>query len=157
MDVGNIIQDFVLKDQNNQEFRLYDVKDKMVLLSFHPLAWTGVCTKQMQSLEDYREEFEGLNVLPIGVSVDTIPSKKAWADSIGVSNTRLISDFWPHGELAKTLDLFNEEKGVSKRANILISKNKEILFMKIYETSTIPNLDEITDFIRKERNKGREI
>lgn len=157
MKVGDKIPNFKLNDQNNEEFNLYDIKDKMILLSFHPLAWTGVCTKQMQSLEDYREEFSSLDVIPIGVSVDSSPSKKAWAEAIGISETRLISDFWPHGELSKSLGLFIPEKGVSKRANILVSKDKEILFMKLYEMSTVPNLDEITDFIQKERKKRREI
>ncbi len=157
MKVGDKIPNFTLKDQNNKEFNLYDIKDKMVLLSFHPLAWTGVCTKQMQSLEDYKDEFRGLNVIPIGISVDTSPSKRAWAESIGISETRLISDFWPHGELSKSLDLFIPDKGVSKRANVLVAKNKEILFMKIYEMSIVPNLDEITEFIRVEKKKGREL
>ncbi|MCE7741919.1 MAG: redoxin domain-containing protein [Candidatus Heimdallarchaeota archaeon] len=157
MNVGDTIPDFTLKDQNNEEFRLYDIEDKMVLLSFHPLAWTGVCTKQMQSLEDYKDELEGLDVIPIGVSVDSTPSKRAWTESIGVKEVQLLSDFWPHGDLSKSLDLFLEDKGVSKRANILVGKNKEIVFMKIYEMSTIPNLDEITDFIRKEKPKKREV
>ena len=157
MKVGDKIPNFILKDQNNEEFNLYDIKDKMVLLSFHPLAWTGVCTKQMQSLDDYKDEFGSLDVLAVGVSVDTVPSKKAWAESIGVSETRLISDFWPHGEVSKTLDLFIPEKGVSKRATILVAKDKEVLFMKVYEMSTVPNFDEVTEFIRKEREKGREL
>ncbi len=157
MKVGDKIPNFTLKDHNNEEFNLYDIKDKMVLLSFHPLAWTGVCTRQMQSLEDYKDEFSSLGVIAVGVSVDTVPSKKAWAKSIGVSETRLISDFWPHGEVSKTLDLFLPEKGVSKRANVLVAKDKEVLFMKVYEISTIPNFDEVTEFIRKEREKGREL
>ena len=157
MKVGDIIPDFVLKDQKNEEFNLYDIQDKMVLLSFHPLAWTGVCTKQMQSLEDYKDELDSLGVLAVGISVDSSPSKKAWAESIGVHNTKLISDFWPHGEVSKSLDLFLPEKGVSKRANVLVAKNKEILFMKIYDMSSIPNLDEITEFIKRERSKGREL
>ncbi len=157
MNVGDTIPDFTLKDQNNEEFRLYDIEDKMVLLSFHPLAWTSVCAKQMQSLEDYKDELESLDTIPIGVSVDTSPSKKAWTEVIGVNNVRLLSDFWPHGDLSKNLGIFLEDKGVSKRANILIGKNKEILFMKIYEMSTLPNLDEVTDFIRNERIKKREL
>ncbi|MHA1200684.1 MAG: redoxin domain-containing protein [Candidatus Heimdallarchaeaceae archaeon] len=157
MKVGDTVPNFTLKDQNNEEFNLYDVKDKMVLLSFHPLAWTGVCTKQMQSLEDYKDEFDDLDVIPIGVSVDSSPSKKSWAEEIGITDTRLLSDFWPHGQLSQTLDLFMEDKGVSKRANILVAENKEILFMKIYEMATVPNLDEITDFIRKEKKKRREL
>ena len=152
-----MVPNFELIDHNGEIFNLNDVKDKMVLLSFHPLAWTGVCAKQMQSLEENYDTFNDLNVLPVGISVDSDPTKKAWAKELGIEKTRLLSDFWPHGELAKNLGIFIDDKGVAKRANILVAKNKEILFMKIYEMSTLPKLDEITDFIRKERKKGREI
>ncbi|MHA1218185.1 MAG: redoxin domain-containing protein [Candidatus Heimdallarchaeaceae archaeon] len=157
MQLGDIVPDFTLKDQNNEYFNLYDIEDKLVLLSFHPLAWTGVCAKQMQSLESAKSEFDDLGVTAVGVSVDTIPSKKAWAENLGIKDTPLLADFWPHGALAKSLGLFNEDKGVSNRVNILVGKNKEIVFMKIYEMSTVPNFDEITSFIKKERKKGREL
>ena len=45
---GEIAPDFVLKDQNGKDFRLSELRGKRVLLSFHPLAWTEVCAKQMQ-------------------------------------------------------------------------------------------------------------
>ena len=157
MKIGEIVPNFELIDHNGDKFNLYDVKNKMVLLSFHPLAWTGVCAKQMQSLEEKYDTLNDLNVLPVGISVDSDPTKKAWAKVLGIEKTRLLSDFWPHGELAKNLGIFIDDKGVAKRANILVAKNKEILFMKIYEMSTLPKLDEITDFIKKERKKGREI
>jgi peroxiredoxin len=48
---GRKVKDFKLKDQNGQDFRLADYQGKRVLLSFHPLAWTPVCARQMQSLE----------------------------------------------------------------------------------------------------------
>jgi peroxiredoxin len=50
LNVGDEAPDFTLKDQNDQEFTLSELKGKKVLLSFHPLAWTGVCAKQMKSL-----------------------------------------------------------------------------------------------------------
>jgi len=36
------------------------------------------------------------------MSVDTVPSKKAWAKELGIKNTGLLSDFWPHGEVASS-------------------------------------------------------
>ena len=50
--IGDRISDFILKDQHNKELKLSELKGKKVLLSFHPLAWTKVCAKQMQSLEE---------------------------------------------------------------------------------------------------------
>ena len=80
-------KDFALKDQNGKEFKLSQFKGKRVLLSFHPLAWTDVCAKQMKSLEENRETLDSLNTLALGISVDTMPSKLAWAESLGIKNT----------------------------------------------------------------------
>lgn len=68
---------FMMFDQNKNEINSEHLKGKKVLLSFHPLAWTGVCAKQMQSLEQNYEHFQKLNVVPLGVSVNSVPSKKA--------------------------------------------------------------------------------
>ncbi len=47
---GDLAPDFALKNQDNREVRLSNLQGKKVLLSFHPLAWTPVCTDQMGPL-----------------------------------------------------------------------------------------------------------
>ncbi len=117
---GEKAPDFSLFDQNEKEFKLSDFKGKRVLLSFHPLAWTGICAEQMKSLEKNWKEFEELNTVAVGINVDSIPSKKAWADSLDIKNTRFLSDFWPHGKIADLYHIFREKEGFSERANIII-------------------------------------
>lgn len=148
--IGKIAPDFTLKDQNDRDFRLSEFKGKKVLLSFHPLAWTSVCAKQMQSLEEYKDQFEKLNTIAVGVSVDSVPCKKAWAESLGIKGTRLLADFWPHGEVAKKYGIFIEENGFSGRANIIIDENSKIIFFKVYEIKTLPDINEIIDFLKNE-------
>jgi peroxiredoxin len=146
--VGESAKNFLIKDQNKEEVKLSSFAGKKVLLSFHPLAWTGICAKQMQSLEAKKEIFDSLNTVALGISVDTVPSKKAWADVLVIRNTQLLSDFWPHGKVAKSYGVFNEESGISKRANIIIDENQKIAFVKVYETKTLPEINEIIDFIK---------
>jgi peroxiredoxin len=146
---GEKAQNFELLDQNEKKFKLSNFKGKRVLLSFHPLAWTSVCAKQMKSLEKNYKEFEKLNTIVIGVNVDPIPSKKAWADSLGIKNTRLLSDFWPHGKVSCMYNLFREKDGFSERANIIINENQIIEFIRIYKLSELPDINEILTFIKK--------
>ena len=146
---GDKAPDFSLKNQDSKEFKLSDLKGKNVLLSFHPLAWTGVCAKQMKSLESNFEEFKKLNTIAVGINVDSIPSKKAWADSLELKNTRILSDFWPHGKVAKLYGLFRDGEGFSERANILINENQEIEFIRIYELGELPDINEILTFLRE--------
>lgn len=148
LELGETVKNFVLKDQDSEEFNLYAVKGKKILLSFHPLAWTNICAQQMRSLEDHYEQFSELNVLPVGISVDTIPSKKAWAEELGINKTRLLSDFWPHGELAKSLGIFLENKGVSMRVNIVLDKSYNVIYKKIYEISEVPDFESLVEHIQ---------
>jgi len=146
--VGEQAKDFTLNDQNEKEFKLSDHKGKKVLLSFHPLAWTDVCSKQMKSLEDNKAAFDSLNTIAVGLSVDSIPSKKAWAESLGIKNTSLLADFWPHGEVAKLYRIFREKNGISERANIVVDENGKIVFFKTYPISQLPDINEIIDFLK---------
>jgi peroxiredoxin len=139
---GKKVRDFSLKDQNGRIFHLADLKGKKVLLSFHPLAWTPVCSRQMKSLEKNKKIFDKLNTIAAGISVDSVPSKNAWAKSLKINKTILLADFWPHGGIAKMLGMFREE-GFSQRANIILNEKGVIAFKKIYPIGQLPDIEEI--------------
>jgi peroxiredoxin len=147
--VGDNARNFALEDQNGREFKLSKLKGKKVLLSFHPLAWTSVCAEQMKSLEKNKSAFDSLNTVAVGMSVDTVPSKKAWAQSLDIKNTRLLSDFWPHGKVAKAYGVFRPEAGTSKRVNVIIDETEKITFFKIYKLGQLPDIREIMSILRK--------
>ncbi|MGB9927094.1 MAG: peroxiredoxin [Methanosarcina sp.] len=146
--IGDKIQDFKLKDQKQKEVNLYDFSGKKVILSFHPLAWTNVCAQQMKALEENYEMINQLNTIAFGISVDPAPSKKAWARELGITNTRLLSDFWPHGEIAKAYGIFREKEGVSERANIIIDEEQRVIFFKKYPAHELPDIEEIKQIIQ---------
>jgi peroxiredoxin len=148
--VGEKLQDFVLKDQDNKDFSSKEMRGKRLLLSFHPLAWTSVCANQMKALEENMETFSQLNTIPLGLSVDQQFSKSAWAKDLGIKHLRLLADFWPHGGLAKSLDLFREKQGFSERANVIIDEEGKIIFVKVYDIPELPNINEIIDFLENE-------
>ena len=85
----------------------------------------------MKSLEKNKKQFDKLCTIAVGVSVDTVPSKKAWAQSLGIKNTRLLSDFWPHGKIAQYYGIFRADDGISERANIIIDEDQNIYFVKV--------------------------
>ncbi|NJF24226.1 peroxiredoxin [Thermococcus sp. Bubb.Bath] len=149
MKVGEKAPDFLLKDQNGEDFRLSDFRGKKVLLSFHPLAWTSVCEKQMKALDENYERFEKLNVVPVGISVDSVPTKKAWAEHMGLKKLRILSDFWPHGKVAKLYGLFREEGGFSERANVLVDEEGKVVFFKVYPIGELPDLEEVFGFTKE--------
>jgi peroxiredoxin len=140
---GDRAKEFTLKDQNDKEVQLSDLQEKKVLLSFHPLAWTSICAEQMKALEAHKKKFDALNTVALGLSIDTVPSKNAWAKELGIKNTLLLSDFWPHGKVAKAYGIFRETNGFSERANIVLNEDHRVIFVKVYPIKELPDIEEI--------------
>ena len=148
IDVGAKAPDFALKDQLGERFSLSGHRGRYVLLSFHPLAWTKVCAQQMQSLEAYVDDFDELHTIAVGISVDATPSKKAWAESLDITETRLLSDFWPHGDVAQKYGLFIADRGISGRANVIVDPEQRVAWTKIYDIPELPDIDEVIQMLR---------
>ena len=147
IEVGATAPDFSLKDQNGKVVKLSSLKGKRVLLSFRPLAWTPVCHDQMRALDEAYGKFEKLNAIALGIGVDSQFSNKAWAQSMNLKNTRLLADFWPHGEVSRAYGLFREQDGFSERDNVLIDENQKVTFVKVYPTTELPDIDEVIKFL----------
>ena len=140
---GTQAPNFTLEDNKGKKVSLSDFKGRKVLLSWHPLAWTSVCTDQMRALEANREKLAALNTVALGLSVDPAASKTAWAHVLSIQETPLLSDFWPHGKLAKDLDIFLEEHGFSARANILLDEEGKVVWAKLYPILELPDMEEV--------------
>ncbi|WP_053956409.1 redoxin domain-containing protein [Inediibacterium massiliense] len=141
--IGTDAPEFSVKDNKKQNIILSAYKGKKVLLSWHPLAWTPVCTDQMRALETNFQKFQNLNTIPLGFSVDPQPCKEVWATALLIKNVSLPSDFWPHGKIARDYGIFNETKGVSERANIIIDENGKIKWVKVYPSEQLPDINEV--------------
>jgi peroxiredoxin len=103
----------------------------------------------MKSLEENIALFKELNTVAFGIGVDSSASNKAWAKSMGIKKTPLLSDFWPHGAVAQLYGVFREKEGTSERANIVIDKNQKVVFAKVYPDETLPDIEEIISFLKR--------
>ena len=146
--LGKMVKNFTLQDQFSLDFVLSELRGRRVVLSFHPLAWTPICTLQMQSLEKNKRVFDNLHAIAVGLSVDSVPCKAAWAKAIKIKQTKLLADFWPHGNVAKSLGLFREQNGFSQRANVVLDQTGKVCFLKVYPIKELPDIDEIIAFLK---------
>lgn len=147
-EIGTNVKDFKFTDQSGEEISLHELRGKKVLLSFHPLAWTSVCTDQMRDLERNYDRFTEKNVVPIGVSIDPSPSKSAWAKVLCLSKLQLVSDFNPFAALTNYLDIYREDLNSSERANFLIDEDGNLIWKKVYEISDLPDLEEVFEVLK---------
>ena len=85
--------------------------------------------------------------MPVGISVDSVPTKKAWASDLGVKKVTLLSDFWPHGGVARQYGLFRGKDGISERANVILDEDGKVIFSKVYELGELPDIQEIIELL----------
>jgi peroxiredoxin (alkyl hydroperoxide reductase subunit C) len=129
LDVGDPAPDFTLKDQNNQEHTLSELTGHHnVLLVFFPLAFSRICTGELDQLRDHLAEFAEVQVLT--VSVDSVFTLRAWSDQRGY-DFPLLSDFWPHGTVAQDYGVFNDKTGFANRGTFLVGMDGVIRFAEM--------------------------
>ncbi|OLF08722.1 peroxiredoxin [Actinophytocola xinjiangensis] len=131
VEVGSKAPEFTLKDGNRQDVSLSSFQgSKNVLVVFYPFAFSGICKGELCQLRDELATYSSAEVQVLGVSVDTPFSLKVWADEQGYEFP-LLSDFWPHGEVAKAYGVFNEGGGMANRGTFLIDKTGVVRFVEI--------------------------
>lgn len=117
--LGDAAPDFTLPNTHGTPVHLADLRGKPVLVVFVPFAFSGNCTAELCELRDNIEEFETAGVELVVVSCDAMYSLKAWAAQDGYTFD-LLSDFWPHGEVARAYGVFDAERGLANRGSFLI-------------------------------------
>jgi peroxiredoxin len=121
--VGTEAPDFELRDNNAQSHRLSSFRgEKNVVLVFYPFAFTGVCTGEMCAIRDDVSSLQNDDTQVFAISCDTVASLRVFAEKEGLSYP-LLSDFWPHGEVAKAYGVFNEALGAADRGTFIIDKS----------------------------------
>ena len=143
VEVGQQAPDFELKDQHGTPVRLSDFQGrKNVVLVFYPLAFSGVCSGELCTLRDDFPEVTGDDVELITVSVDSTFVLRTWADRDGFAFS-MLSDFWPHGAVAKLYGVFDADKGVATRGTFIIDKSGVIRWMVM---NPIPQARDIAEY-----------
>ena len=89
-----------------------------------------------------------MNTQVLGISVDSVPTLVAWADSLGSISYPLLSDFNPHGEVTRQFSVFRKE-GYSERAIFIFDKEGKLQYKKVYDIDFPPDIYELYDEIRR--------
>jgi peroxiredoxin len=120
--IGDDAPDFSLVNQHGETVTLSDFAGKKpVVLVFYPLSFSGICTGELCELRDNFGTFERENVELLAISVDSKFVQKVFAEQEGYKFS-VLADFWPHGAVARTYEVFLEEAGISNRATFVIDK-----------------------------------
>jgi peroxiredoxin (alkyl hydroperoxide reductase subunit C) len=142
--VGDEAPDFELRSHRGGTVRLSNFRGKKnVVVAFHPLAFTPVCATQMSVYQSQLPAFDAADTAVLGVSVDAQPAKQAWAGLLGKIDFDLLSDFHPHGDVARQYGVLREKDGISERALFLVDRQGRIAWTKTYEIPDQPPLQDL--------------
>jgi len=123
-----VAPDFTLKDQRGQPVTLSSYRGaKDVLLVFFPLAFTGICQGELDEIRDHLGDYVNDETQTLAISVGPPPTHKVWSTQSGFTFP-VLSDFWPHGEVAQAYGVFNEDSGFANRGTFLVDRGGVVRF-----------------------------
>jgi peroxiredoxin len=93
------------------------------------------------------QRFEEEDTQVLGISVDSTDTNRAWAESLAVESVLLLSDFWPHGEVAQAYGVLREG-GFTERATFIVDREGIVRFKHIYDINELPDNDELFEALR---------
>ena len=139
--IGDSAPDFTLPSVSGGRITLSQFRrQKNVVISFVPAAWTPVCSDQWPGYNIVKELFDENDAVLIGITVDNIPTLYAWTKQMGNLWFPVLSDFWPHGAVAGKYGVLRSD-GVSERALFVIDKKGIIQAIHVSDINIRPDLE----------------
>jgi peroxiredoxin len=120
-EVGRPAPDFTMVNHKREMVSLSDLKGKKTLIVFYPFAFSGVCEGELCTIRDNLHTFEAADANVVAVSCDPFHAIRVWSEQENFGFT-LLSDFWPHGEVARAYGCFNEKAGCAMRATYVLDE-----------------------------------
>ncbi len=146
---GQRAPDFTLPAVSGKKITLSQFKGKKnVVLSFVPAAFTPVCSDQWPGYNIVQDMFEDTDAILLGITVDNIPTLHAWTRQMGKLWFEVLSDFWPHGSVAKKYSVLRSD-GVSERALFFIDKQGIISAILVMDINRRPDLEACATELKK--------
>ena len=122
MEIGQEAPDFELRDQHGRQVRLASFRgEKSVVVMFYPFAFSSVCSGELSAVRDSLAQFEAPDRVLLAVSCDPVYALRAFADAERLTFP-LLSDFWPHGEVARSYGVFEPNRGCARRSTFVIDQ-----------------------------------
>jgi len=128
IEAGESAPAFQLPDTDGAPVDLDDL-GSAALLVFLPAAFTPLCSNELAGMVDLAESVAAHGVRVLGISCDSMFALRTWAEAAGVvggSAPALLSDFWPHGEVARRYGALDEERGTATRTSYLVDADRVV-------------------------------
>jgi peroxiredoxin len=121
--LGTEAPDFELRDQHGRPVRLSSFRGtKAVALLFYPYAFSRVCSGELAGVRDRLPEFQSDSVQLLAISCDPMFTLRAFGETEHLEFP-LLSDFWPHGQVASVYGVFDVRRGHARRSTVVLDRD----------------------------------
>jgi peroxiredoxin len=127
---GTPAPDFTLRATPDQTVSLSELRGHPVVLIFYPADWSPVCTDELAVFNQLLPEFQKMDAILLGISVDGVWCHAAFADARNLG-FQLLSDFEPKGKVSREYGVYREKEGTSARATFVIDQNGVIAWSEV--------------------------
>lgn len=121
-EIGAPAPAFTLRDQQKNEVSLADFAGKKTLVVFIPFPFTGTCEGELCEIRDNLSELQSADAEVVVITCDTLHANRMWSELQGF-DFKILSDFWPHGEVTKAYGCFNEATGSANRSTYVLDED----------------------------------
>lgn len=127
---GTPAPDFSLRATPDQSVSLSELRGHPVVLIFYPADWSPVCTDELAVFNQLLPEFQRMDAVVLGISVDGVWSHTAFSSNRNL-HFELLSDFEPKGAVARKYGVYREQEGFSERATFVVDKDGIIAWSEV--------------------------
>jgi peroxiredoxin (alkyl hydroperoxide reductase subunit C) len=106
-------------DQDRNVVNLGDFKGRKAVVVFIPWPFTGICDAEACTIRDNLATLNDLDAHVLIITCHAVSVTKKWSDENGFTFP-VLSDFWPHGTVAREFGTFNEKVGVANRMSFVL-------------------------------------
>lgn len=117
--VGELAPEFRLPNVHGAPVSLVGLRGHVVLVVFVPFAFTPVCGAEAAALQQGWPRWQQAGVQLLMIACDAIPTLRRWVEEQRVG-FEVLSDFWPHGQVARAYGAFSANDGAADRVSVLI-------------------------------------
>ncbi|MDR8020356.1 redoxin domain-containing protein [Nesterenkonia aerolata] len=124
--LGARAPEFSARTHYAEQVQLEDLAGAPSALVFYPFAFSTVCGSELRELQGVGEQLCAMGSRVLAISCDAVHTLRAYAedllsdsdaDELGLT---LVSDFWPHGAMARSYGCFDQVRGAARRLTVIL-------------------------------------
>lgn len=140
-ETGDQAPAFASRNQHGQTISADQLRGAPAVLVFYPWAFSSICTGELREIRDQGQRFAELGARVLAISCDSMFTLRAYADAEGLGFD-LLTDHWPHGEIARAYGVFSPDAGCALRGSFLLDADGVVRWRVVNEIGEARDLDQ---------------